>query len=206
MSESIPTLKPQVFKLGLIINPWAGIGGSVALKGSDGVAEAALALGAVPLAPQRAKAALTELLPYKEQLHILTVAGAMGEDLALELGFSVTVHYQSVSEPTTASDTEAAARCLSAEGIDLLLFAGGDGTARNICAVVDEHTTVLGIPAGCKIHSGVYAITPAAAGKVVAQMIKGELVTVQEAQVMDIDEVAFRQGAVRAKRFGEILW
>ncbi|MBU2178729.1 MAG: ATP-NAD kinase family protein [Gammaproteobacteria bacterium] len=204
MSESIPTLKPQVFKLGLIINPWAGIGGSVALKGSDGVAEAALALGAVPLAPQRAKAALTELLPYKEQLHILTVAGAMGEDLALELGFSVTVHYQSVSEPTTASDTEAAARCLSAEGIDLLLFAGGDGTARNICAVVDEHTTVLGIPAGCKIHSGVYAITPAAAGKVVAQMIKGELVTVQEAQVMDIDEVAFRQGAVRAKRFGEM--
>jgi predicted polyphosphate/ATP-dependent NAD kinase len=85
-----------------------------------------------------------------------------------------------------------------------LLFAGGDGTARNICSVVAAHTTVLGIPAGCKIHSGVYAITPAAAGKVVAQMIKGELVTVQEAQVMDIDESAFRQGTVRAKRFGEM--
>ena len=127
-----------------------------------------------------------------------------GEDVARELGFTVTVVYQCASEPSTAADTEAAATCLSTTGIDLLLFAGGDGTARNICAVVDSHTTVLGIPAGCKIHSGVYAITPAAAGKVVAQMIKGELVSVQDAPVMDIDEAAFRQGSVRAKRFGEM--
>lgn len=204
MSE-ISAVKPQLFRLGLIINPWAGIGGSVALKGSDGVAAEALALGAVPLAQQRAKAALTELLPFKSQIQILTVAGLMGEDLARELGFAVTVLYQNVSEPSTAADTEAAAKILSAHGIDLLLFAGGDGTARNICSVVDANTTVLGIPAGCKIHSGVYAITPAAAGKVVAQMINGELVTVQEAQVMDIDESAFRQGTVRAKRFGEML-
>jgi predicted polyphosphate/ATP-dependent NAD kinase len=204
MSEILPAAQPQLFRLGLIINPWAGIGGSVALKGSDGVAAEALALGAVPLAHQRARTALTELLPYQSQFHILTVAGLMGEDLARELGFTVTVVYQGVSEPSTAADTEAAATCLSKAGIDLLLFAGGDGTARNICAVVDAHTTVLGIPAGCKIHSGVYAITPSAAGKVVAQMIKGELVTVQDAQVMDIDEAAFRQGTVRAKRFGEM--
>lgn len=204
MSEILPAAQPQLFRLGLIINPWAGIGGSVALKGSDGVAAEALALGAVPLAQQRARTALTELLPYQSQVHILTVAGLMGEDLARELGFTVTVVYQGVSEPSTAADTEAAATCLSKVGIDLLLFAGGDGTARNICAVVDAHTTVLGIPAGCKIHSGVYAITPSAAGKVVAQMIKGELVTVQDAQVMDIDEAAFRQGTVRAKRFGEM--
>lgn len=204
MSEISCEAKPQLFRLGLIINPWAGIGGSVALKGSDGVAAQALALGAVPLAQQRAKAALSELIPFQSQIHILTVAGAMGEDLALELGFTVTVVYQSQSEPSTAADTEAAALRLAKAGIDLLLFAGGDGTARNICAVVDAHTTVLGIPAGCKIHSGVYAITPTAAGKVVAQMVKGELVTVQDAQVMDIDEAAFRQGSVRAKRFGEM--
>ncbi|RVU37651.1 ATP-NAD kinase [Rheinheimera riviphila] len=204
MSEISAEAKPQPFRLGLIINPWAGIGGSVALKGSDGVAAEALALGAVPLAQQRARAALCELLPFQSKVHILTVAGLMGEDLARELGFAVTVVYQSASEPSTAIDTEAAATCLAEAGIDLLLFAGGDGTARNICAVVDAHTTVLGIPAGCKIHSGVYAITPAAAGKVVAQMIKGELVTVQDAQVMDIDEAAFRQGSVRAKRFGEM--
>ena len=85
-----------------------------------------------------------------------------------------------------------------------MLFAGGDGTARNICNSVKPSTTVLGIPAGCKIHSGVYAITPQAAGKVVAKMVRGELVSVQEAQVMDIDEVAFRSGTVRAKRYGEM--
>jgi len=204
MSDVSSQAKPPLFRLGLIINPWAGIGGSVALKGSDGVAAEALALGAVPLAQQRAKAALDQLIPFKAQVQILTVAGLMGEDLARELGFAVTVVYQSSSEPSTAADTEAAARCLATAGIDLLLFAGGDGTARNICSVVDTQTTVLGIPAGCKIHSGVYAITPAAAGKVVAQMIQGELVSVQEAQVMDIDEAAFRQGSVRAKRFGQM--
>jgi predicted polyphosphate/ATP-dependent NAD kinase len=204
MSEISVEAKPQSFRLGLIINPWAGIGGSVALKGSDGVAAEALARGAIPLAQQRARAALSELIPFQSKIQILTVAGLMGEDLARELGFAVTVVYQSASEPSTAADTEVAARCLSETGIDLLLFAGGDGTARNICSVVDAHTTVLGIPAGCKIHSGVYAITPAAAGKVVAQMVQGELVSVQDAQVMDIDEAAFRQGTVRAKRFGEM--
>jgi predicted polyphosphate/ATP-dependent NAD kinase len=204
MSDISSKTTPQLFKLGLIVNPWAGIGGSVALKGSDGVAEEALARGAVPLAQQRAKAALTELIPFKNQLRIFTVAGAMGEAIALELGFAVTVLCQSATEPSTAADTEDAAQCISAAGVDLLLFAGGDGTARNICASVNSQTTVLGIPAGCKIHSGVYAITPAAAGKVVAQMIQGKLVSVQEAQVMDIDETAFREGSVRAKRFGEM--
>ena len=204
MSDISSKTTPQLFKLGLIVNPWAGIGGSVALKGSDGVAEEALARGAVPLAQQRAKAALTELIPFKNQLRIFTVAGAMGEAIALELGFAVTVLCQSATEPSTAADTEDAAQCISAAGVDLLLFAGGDGTARNICAAVNSQTTVLGIPAGCKIHSGVYAITPAAAGKVVAQMIQGKLVSVQEAQVMDIDETAFREGSVRAKRFGEM--
>jgi predicted polyphosphate/ATP-dependent NAD kinase len=204
MSDISSKTTSQLFKLGLIVNPWAGIGGSVALKGSDGVTEEALARGAVPLAQQRAKAALTELMPFKNQIQIFTVAGAMGEAIALELGFAVTVLCQSATEPSTAADTEDAAQCISAAGVDLLLFAGGDGTARNICASVNPQTTVLGIPAGCKIHSGVYAITPAAAGKVVAQMIQGKLVSVQEAQVMDIDETAFREGSVRAKRFGEM--
>lgn len=204
MSEISHAVTPQLFRLGLIVNPWAGIGGSVALKGSDGVAAEALARGAVPLAQQRAKAALAELIPFQHQLQILTVAGAMGEAIACELGFQVKVLCHSATEPSTAVDTEIAAQTLSAAGVDVLLFAGGDGTARNICAAVSPQTTVLGIPAGCKIHSGVYAITPAAAGKVVAQMIQGKLVSVQEAQVMDIDEVAFREGTVRAKKYGEM--
>jgi predicted polyphosphate/ATP-dependent NAD kinase len=196
--------KSNRFRLGLIINPFAGLGGAVALKGSDDMAATALALGAIPMASQRAEYALQELLVLREQLIIVTVAGAMGADLAQQLGFQVEILDRIPADPSTAADSEEAAAQLSQLGIDLLLFAGGDGTARNICNSVNASTTVLGIPAGCKIHSGVYAITPQAAGKVVAKMVRGELVSVQEAQVMDIDEVAFRSGTVRAKRYGEM--
>ncbi|MCC5852337.1 MAG: NAD(+)/NADH kinase, partial [Alkalimonas sp.] len=153
-----------MFRLGFIVNPLAGLGGSVGLKGSDGVAEQALALGAEPLANQRSETALQPLLPLKDKLVIKTVAGSMGQQLVAALGFVHQICYQPRSEPTTAEDTEAAAKALVESGIDLLLFAGGDGTARNICAVLPEQVTALGIPAGCKIHSGVYAISPMAAG------------------------------------------
>ena len=81
---------------------------------------------------------------------------------------------------------------------------GGDGTARNICHIVEGHIPVLGVPAGCKIHSGVYAVTPKAAGRVVELMVKGELLSLNQAEVMDIDEEAFRAGRVRARQFGEM--
>jgi predicted polyphosphate/ATP-dependent NAD kinase len=194
----------SLFRLGLIINPVAGVGGAVALKGSDGVVEQALALGAVPQAQNKTALALEQLLVLKDKLQILTVAGAMGADLLASLGFNFQVCYTPKSSQTTAEDTEQAAAALAEQGVDLLLFAGGDGTARNICAAVGERSTVLGVPAGCKIHSGVYAISPSAAGKVIAQLVEGELVTLTEAAVMDIDETAFRQGIVRAKRFGEM--
>ncbi len=192
------------FRLGLIINPVAGVGGAVALKGSDGVVAQALALGAVPMAGEKTRQALTPLLPFIEQLEIYTVAGAMGATLAAEMGFQYRICYCPAQTDTSAMDTEAAAQALAEAGVDLLLFAGGDGTARNICTVVADKTTVLGIPAGCKIHSGVYAISPAAAGKVIAQLVAGELVTLTEAPVMDIDETAFRQGVVKARRYGEM--
>ncbi len=89
-------------------------------------------------------------------------------------------------------------------GVDLLLFAGGDGTARDICAAVGEACHVLGIPAGCKIHSGVYGVTPAASGRVAARMIAGELLSLVDAEVMDIDEEAFRAGKVRARHYGQL--
>ncbi|TLX51039.1 ATP-NAD kinase [Pseudoalteromonas ruthenica] len=193
------------FKLGLIVNPLAGLGGSVALKGSDGAQTAAkaIALGAEPKANLRTRAALEQFLAYREQLCIYTVNDSMGEQVAKELGFDVEVVYHS-ERSTTAQDTELAAKALQAIGVDLLLFAGGDGTARNICHAIDDTLPALGIPAGCKIHSGVYAITPKAAGRVVEMLVKGELVTLSESDVMDIDEQAFRQGAVRAKRYGEL--
>ncbi|TMP74565.1 ATP-NAD kinase family protein [Pseudoalteromonas sp. S1608] len=193
------------FKLGLIVNPVAGLGGTVALKGSDGedTAAKAIALGAEPKSNSRTKAALEVLVPHQSNITIYTVNDEMGEQTAKALGFNTQVVYQSNS-PTTSDDTEAAARLLQQQGVDLILFAGGDGTARNICHAVEDSVPVLGIPAGCKIHSGVYAITPKAAGRVVEMLVKGELVTLSDADVMDIDEVAFRQGTVKAKRYGEM--
>ena len=195
----------MAFKLGLIVNPVAGLGGTVALKGSDGAHTAAKAieLGAEPKANSRTKAALEVLLPYKERLTIYTVNGDMGEQTAKALGFNVEVVYNT-SAITTPDDTEQAAKILKNSGVDLVLFAGGDGTARNICHAIEGTIPVLGIPAGCKIHSGVYAITPKAAGRVVEMLVKGELVTLADADVMDIDEDAFRQGTVKAKRYGEM--
>jgi predicted polyphosphate/ATP-dependent NAD kinase len=195
---------PAVFRLGLIINPLAGLGGTVGLKGSDGVAEQALAMGAVPQAGHRTEQALAQLLAYKQQLIIKTAAGDMGQILAETMGFQTESCYQPKQQPTTAEDTEAAVQALVASGIDLLLFAGGDGTARNICQVLPEQVSALGIPAGCKIHSGVYAISPTAAGKLVASLVSGDLVSIKQADVMDIDEQAFRAGVVKARRFGEL--
>ncbi|WP_115718273.1 ATP-NAD kinase family protein [Gallaecimonas mangrovi] len=190
-------------KLGLIINPVAGVGGSVALKGSDGVVEEALARGAVKQAGQRTRMALEPLLALKDKLSFVTASGEMGAELLADMGFGYEVAYQAASK-TTADDTKAAVNALLAAQVELLLFAGGDGTARDICAVVGEQLPVLGVPAGCKIHSGVYAVTPKAAGELIASLHRGELLSLMDADVMDIDEAQFRQGVVRAKRFGEM--
>jgi len=192
------------FRLGLIINPLAGVGGSVALKGSDGeeVARQALALGAVPRAQERTRAALTLLQGL--DLEVLTWAGDMGGDLARELGFATRILGQAEHLPSTAADTCAAAQALLAANVDLLLFAGGDGTARNICETLGDRIPVLGIPAGVKIHSGVYALTPQAAGQLVAMLVRGELVSITEQEVRDLDEDAFRAGRVRARFYGEM--
>jgi predicted polyphosphate/ATP-dependent NAD kinase len=194
------------FKLGLVINPIAGIGGSVALKGSDGIgiAQQAIALGATAKSNARASLALEILLPYKENIVIYTASGDMGEHTAKALGFNTQVVYRLENRLTTELDTEQAVSALITKDIDLLLFAGGDGTARNVCHIVEDKFPVLGIPAGCKIHSGVYAITPKAAGRVVELMITNQLVSLTDADVMDIDESLFRQGIVKAKRFGEM--
>ncbi|TMM42480.1 ATP-NAD kinase family protein [Colwellia ponticola] len=198
----------KCFKLGFIINPIAGIGGSVALKGSDGMVMHALALGAKPQANIRATLALEVLLPYKDNIVIYTASGLMGEQCATDLGFNVEVIYQATNEQTDSQDSQLAAQALLAQGVDIILFAGGDGTARDIANVVanDDYQAVpvLGIPAGCKIHSGVYAITPKAAGRIIELMVTKELVTLTTGDVMDIDERLFRQGIVKAKRYSEM--
>ena len=128
----------------------------------------------------------------------------MGESVCASLGIPCEVIYRPSSQQTEGEDSENAARAMCEANVDLLLFAGGDGTARNICSVVGDSIPVLGVPAGCKIHSGVYCVSPAAAGQVVSQMIAGELVSVMDAEVRDIDEDAFRKGKVIAKHYGEM--
>ncbi len=193
-----------MFRLGLIVNPLAGVGGSVALKGSDGAetARKALELGAEPKANLRTLQALEVLSGL--DMKLVTYPGEMGEDVAREAGFEPEVVGEITAGATTEKDTENAAKALVEHGVDLILFAGGDGTARNICNALHESFPVLGIPAGVKIHSGVYAVTPKAAGEIVAMLVRGELVTLGDQEVRDIDEDAFRSGVVRAKYYGEL--
>ena len=196
----------RLFKLGLLVNPYAGIGGALALKGSDGVEirEKALAMGAEKKALDKTRLALEQIVSIKDCVQLYVASGDMGENLVKDMGFSYSLVYEPANMQTESQDSEATARALLAQQVDLILFAGGDGTARNVCSVVGNSVPVLGVPAGCKIHSAVYAITPAAAGRVLQQVINGEIVSVSDAEVMDIDEALFRQGRVNARQFGEM--
>jgi predicted polyphosphate/ATP-dependent NAD kinase len=191
-------------RFGLIVNPVAGIGGRVGLKGSDGadVVARARALGAVPEAPARAVMAIEQLAPLMGQVDLLTYRGAMGEDAARACGWEPRIVGRAGGAMTTAGDTRAAAVALADAGVDLLLFAGGDGTARDIYAAIEGRIPVLGIPAGVKIHSAVFAITPRAAGQLAALFLGGRVTGLRDAEVMDIDEVAFRAGRVSAALYG----
>ena len=191
--------------LGFIVNPVAGLGGKVGLKGSDGLAiqQQALELGAVPEAQNRAAEAIEVL---KKSINgpekLVTYPGEMGEKVAVRCGSSPIIIGDIRHGKTTAEDTQRAAREMFAMGVDLILFTGGDGTARIICDAVGVSVPTLGIPAGVKIHSAVFGINPASTGELAAQFICGELHTLREAEVMDLDEVAYRQGTVSPRLFG----
>jgi len=190
-------------RLGLVVNPLAGIGGRVGLKGSDGprVVARALALGAVPLAPARAAEALGVLAAAAPRIEIATYPGAMGADAARAAGLEPLVLGSIEPSRTTADDTRRAARDLLAWGAELILFAGGDGTARDIVASVGDAVPVVGIPAGVKIHSAVFATSPRHAGELALEFAGGH-VRLEPMEVMDIDEDRFREGRVVARLYG----
>lgn len=192
------------FHIGLIINPLAGLGGPAALKGSDGVADQALAMGVEPHAAKRTRTALEQLLELRERIEFVTYPGAMGADLLEQMGFEHRVLGVLDAAVTTADDTRQAVLRLQDAGVALILFAGGDGTARDVCAVVRADQPVLGIPAGVKIQSGVYAISPRAAGELAARLVEGGLVRLASGEVRDIDENALREGRVTARWYGEL--
>ncbi len=192
-------------KLGFLINPVAGIGGRVGLKGSDGeeTLQRALALGAKPESTQRAKAALQELKCMQQDVELLCYEGEMGADAAREEGFSVQILGGAKGTHSTAADTVKAAQDMVKAGAELILFAGGDGTARNLFEALGEGgVPAIGIPAGVKIHSAVYAINPKNAGLASREFLSGKLRETRDAEVMDIDEELFRSGRVSAKLYG----
>ena len=194
-------------RIGFLVNPIAGMGGRVGLKGTDHVVEQARAAGAEPVSPARAAAFLTAFRKMQAKdpdldVTWLTAAGEMGATLLEGAGIGPAdvevVH--TPATPTTAEDTRAvAARCVAGKA-ELVLFSGGDGTARDIVAAVDAQVPILGIPSGVKMHSGVFAVDPRAAAEALAAFLRGEL-RVGDAEVLDLDEEAYRRGEWRIRMY-----
>ncbi|RLA46065.1 MAG: ATP-NAD kinase [Gammaproteobacteria bacterium] len=188
-------------RIGFLINPIAGMGGRVGLKGTDGVVEQARALGARPVAPQRATEALRKLAQLLsgastvEPIRWLTCSGIMGEEALRLAGFSaadIEITYTSPDQPT-AEDTKSAVRSFLLGDVDLIFFCGGDGTARDICSIVGIKVQILGIPSGVKMYSGVFGTNPVRTAEIVWAFLQDRLTTAQT-EVLDLDEARYREG------------
>lgn len=194
-------------RLGLIVNPIAGLGGAAGLKGTDGAETPARARarGAEPVAGHRAHEALRlAAAESTAPLDLLTVDGDMGASAARAAGLDPELLSLRPGAPTTGADTVNAARALVDARVDLIVFAGGDGTARDVVSVTGERVPVLGIPTGVKMHSAVFASSPANAGRLLAAIASGadSRIAFAPREVMDIDETALREGVLSASLYG----
>ncbi len=189
-------------RVGIIVNPIAGMGGRVGLKGTDGESyEEALRRGAKPVSPRRA----IEFLNHVRSMNfeIVAAAGLMGEEevLASNKKDLLRLVVGEKKERTTADDTKAAAKEMVGKGVDIIVFVGGDGTARDILDAVDEEIPILGVPSGVKMFSAIFAVNPRAAAKVLDEFLAGRTSLV-EREVLDIDEEAYRKGVLRIRLYG----
>jgi predicted polyphosphate/ATP-dependent NAD kinase len=185
--------------IGFLINPVAGMGGAVGLKGTDGRVAEAIRRGAQPMAASRARETMDLLkdAPFR----YITCSGPMGEDVLTAAGISsFRVVYQT-PPVTTAADTREACRKFIDGGAEVILFCGGDGTARDLYDVVSDTIPLLGIPAGVKMYSAVFAVTPAAAAEILNSGASSSF-HVRDAEVMDVDEEAYRHGELKATLYG----
>ena len=195
--------------IGLIVNPVAGIGGSVALKGSDGpdIQARAREAGGVPRAPERTLRTLKAMGEAVSQVDWITCEGPMGGQYLAEAGSETRIvpgSHPPANGSSTPEDTRRAARAMVELGVDLLVFVGGDGTARDLLEAIGDRIPVVGVPSGVKMHSGVFATTPEQAGELISRLIDGGLVNAVHRQVRDLDEAALRQGELRPRLFGEL--
>ena len=189
-------------KVGLLLNPKAGVGGPVGLKGSDGVYGEAMLLGGQSKVADRVEACLERIA--HDGIEWFTVPGEMGGDSLGRLGITCRLVGGLIGADTSAEDTRQGVRSLCEQGVDLLLFAGGDGTARDVADSIANVAAVLGIPCGVKMHSGVFATTPVTAATLVNKMLAGEILSVVQSEVRDIDENSFREGIVKTRFYGEL--
>lgn len=198
---------PGILRIGLIVNPVAGVGGRVGLKGSDGeeVVRRALALGAVPEAGPRTVRTLRRLGAESPRgsFELLAAPGPMGGEAASAADLPCRTVGTLDSSVTTPEDTRRIARAMiEREQVDLMLFAGGDGTAGDILAAVGSSIPVIGIPAGVKIQSAAFAVSPEAAGRIAAVIARGERTRSADAEVLDLDEEAYREGRIAPRLIG----
>ncbi len=195
-------------RIGIVVNPDAGLGGRLGFKGSDGRAKEARAAGAVDRAGPRMQQCITRFIDLQKSSLNRTGAdptfvvwtGRMGSDW-LE-GVEVESRQLSPSE-STAEDTAALVRDLISSDVDAILYAGGDGTTRDIVNALDgNETPLIGVPAGVKMHSGCFATTPNAAAEVLLSFLQGDLM-VAITEVMDLDEEIYQQGEWKVRMYGE---
>ena len=189
-----------MYTIGFLVNPIAGMGGTVGLKGTDGQVIEAVRRGAVPKASDRARETLVFL--KGAPVHFLTCSGPMGEEILREIGItSYRVVYES-PDITSAEDTRNASRVFQDHGAELILFCGGDGTARDIYDVVTDTVPMLGIPAGVKMYSSVFAVNTEAAAEILIRYTKSSVLHFRDAEVMDIDEEEYRLGNLQSRLVG----
>jgi predicted polyphosphate/ATP-dependent NAD kinase len=189
-------------RLGFLVNPIAGMGGRVGLKGTDGKVADAVARGAAPRSPARASRALSRLADHGADIDLVTAGEPMGAAEARAAGFEPTIAFEptigdaaAVTDgvsTTTASDTASAVAAFVDHGVDLVVFVGGDGTAVDVAeGLADTGVPMLGVPAGVKVYSSAFAVSPEAAADVAVEFDRTE-----QREVMDIDEDAYRAGEV----------
>ena len=192
----------QPRRIGFLVNPIAGMGGRVGLKGTDDLVDRARELGATEVAPDRGARALTALAHVDHPIALVTWGAPMGADVAATAGLDATVLGEPDSTVTSAADTTEAVTAFLDAGVDVILFAGGDGTAVDVVRSVTDRegtTAILGIPAGVKVFSAVFAVTPEEAGRIAATFE-----TTEEREVADLDEDAYRDGQVRSRVLGVV--
>ncbi|MGD2178186.1 MAG: ATP-NAD kinase family protein [Anaerolineae bacterium] len=195
--------------LGLIVNPVAGMGGSVGLKGTDGALyKEAVKLGAEPVAPGRTEAFLSHI-EHRDEITLLAAPGDMGARHLEPLDIPCTVVGQ-IGDETTAEDTRRIAAQMvergstQSPGAELLIFVGGDGTARDVYDAIDCQIPVVAVPAGVKVYSAVFALNPRAAAEMVDAFVHDGS-GVMEQEVLDIDEDAFRRDRLDSRHYGYLL-